>query len=471
MDLLSKNIRREDTLQNIANAINKSRDFFEKGKTRDILFRKEQLEILKNVIEGNEEKIMEALKKDLGKSPFTSYVTEISLVVKEINLFIEKLQIWSKRKRVKTPLLYFGASSYIYQEPYGTVLIFSPWNYPFQLSLLPLVGAVAAGNTVVLKPSELSPATSAIMAEIISNSFKQGIITVIEGDKEISKFLLTQKFDHIFFTGSSLVGKQVMKAASENLTPVTLELGGKNPCIVDSESNIDLAARRIVWGKYLNCGQTCIAPDYLLVHETIKNRFIEKAQMYIKKFYGENPLLSPDYNRIINTKHYQRLTTYLKSGKLVMGGEAYSEELYISPTIIDEVNWEDPVMQEEIFGPILPILSYESIEEVIRVINKQPKALALYLFSENTALQDKIIKEIQFGGGCINDTIIHASSPFLPFGGIGESGMGVYHGKSSFYTFSHKKSIVKRGNLLDFWFRYPPYKDKLKLFKKIIKWI
>ena len=459
-------------MQNVKDAINNTRNFFEKGKTRDLLFRKEQLQILRNAIIENEDKIINALNKDLGKSPFISYVTEIALVVKEIELFIRNLQRWSRTKKVRTPLGHIGASSYIYQEPYGTILIFSPWNYPFQLSFLPLVGALASGNTVVLKPSELSPATSAIIAEIIADNFKQGLITVVEGDKETSMFLLAEKFDYIFFTGSTFVGKQVMKAAAENLTPVTLELGGKSPCIVDLDANIDIAARRVVWGKYLNAGQTCIAPDYLLIHKSIKDRFNEKAQGYIKKFYGENALLSPDYNRIINKKHFERLSSFLDNGTTVVGGEVNKEALYISPTIIDDIDWKDPVMQEEIFGPILPVISYERIEEVIKAIKNQPKALALYLFSKNKAVQDRIIKEIQFGGGCINDTIIHASSPYLPFGGIGESGMGVYHGKSSFVTFSHPKSIVKRGNLQDFSFKYPPYKkDHLRLVKKIFKWL
>ncbi len=458
-------------LQNIKKALQKNKDFFDQGNTRDVSFRLEQLKTLKQILESNEGLINEALEKDLGKSPFISFVTELGLIYQEINIFLAKLKAWSKTKKVKTSLIHFWAGSYIYREPYGTVLIFSPWNYPLQLSLLPLVGAIAAGNTVVLKPSELAPATAALMKKLLTDHFQEGLITVIEGDKEVSKLLLKEKVDYIFFTGSQPVGKQVMQAAAENLTPVTLELGGKSPCIVHRDANIDLAARRIVWGKYINCGQTCIAPDYLYVHEGVKEKFMEKATGYIKKFYGENPLLSSDYNRIINKNHYDRLLRLLNNGRLVYGGTLNEDELYISPTIIDQVGWEDPVMQEEIFGPILPILLFRNVDEVIEMISKQPKALALYVFSHNKAVQDLLIKRIQFGGGCINDTIIHASSPYLPLGGVGESGMGAYHGRNSFNTFTHAKSITKKSNLLDIGWRYPPYAGKLNLLKRIARWL
>ncbi len=455
-------------LQKIKRTKRKQEIFFEQGKTKDVSFRKEKLKILKKVIEENEVNIIDALKEDLGKHPVESYVTEIGLVLKEISLFLKNIKKWTKPKKVKTSLIHFHSSSYIYKEPYGNVLIFSPWNYPFQLSLLPLVGAIGAGNTVILKPSEYSPAVSSIISKIIGDNFSEEYIKVIQGEKEVSKFLLKQNFDYIFFTGSKNVGKIVMKAAAEHLTPVTLELGGKSPCIVNHDARIDLAARRIVWGKFLNAGQTCVAPDYLLLNKKVKEEFLEKVSKYIVQFFGDQREKTDDYSKIINEKHFKSLKGYLNSGNIITGGVTDKDKLYISPTIIDQVNLEQEIMQEEIFGPILPVIEFENRSEIIDIINDLSDPLALYIFSESKKFQEDILKRVKAGGCTINDTIIHVSSPYLPFGGIGESGMGVYHGKYSFDTFSHKKSVIKKTTLFDLPLRYPPYKGKLKWLKKFL---
>ncbi len=457
-------------MNNIKGIANKSREYFNSGQTKDVSFRIKHLELLKKTIKEREEEIAQALKKDLNKPALESYATEIGLVIKEIDLFINKLEHWSKPDKVKTSLMHFRSQSYIYKEPYGVVLIFAPWNYPFQLLLLPLVGALAAGNTAVLKPSEFAPATANVIAKLIEENFSQKYISVVEGDVEVSKALLKEKFDYIFFTGSKNVGKAVMRAAANNLTPVTLELGGKSPCIINDDASIDLAAKRIVWGKYMNAGQICVAPDYILIHKSVKEEFIMKAKKYIKEFYGENPEESSDYCRIINENHFDRLKNLINDGKIITGGKLNKDTLYIEPTMIDEVTYDDPVMNEEIFGPILPIIEFENVKDVIEKIRNRPKPLALYVFSEDKQLQEMFLKELSFGGGCINDTIIHVSSYYLPFGGVGESGMGVYHGKSSFDTFTHKKSIIKKTTKFDLDLRYPPYKNKLKWLKKFFKW-
>jgi len=460
----------EFNLTDIKKLVKANRIFFDSGKTKELSFRIKQLKLLKTIIEDKEDKITQALKEDLHKPPLTSFATEIGLVIKEIDLLLKKIKFWSKPEKVKTSLMHFWSRSYIYKEPYGVVLIFAPWNYPFQLLLLPLVGAIAAGNTVILKPSEFAPATSAIVSQLIQNNFSQDYIKVIEGEAEVSKSLLRENFDYIFFTGSKQVGKKVMKAAAENLTPVTLELGGKSPCIINEDANIDLAARRIVWGKFLNAGQICVAPDYLLLHRQIKDEFLQKAKEYIKEFFGEKPENSPDYCRIINEKHFDKLLNLMKEGEIITGGKSNRDELYLAPTIIDKIEWDDLVMQEEIFGPILPVIEFHDITKIINRIKDRPNPLALYIFSKNKNLQNRLLEELRFGGGCINDTIIHVSSPYLPFGGIGESGMGVYHGQSSFETFTHKKSIIKKTTLFDLPLRYPPYKGKLKLLKKFFNW-
>lgn len=446
----------------------KQREYFSKGKTKNLGFRIQQLKLLRKIIIRHEEDIMLALKKDLNKSKFETYETEIGFVLSELTYVIKNLHKWAKCKRVKTPLTNFLSTSYTYPEPYGVTLIMSPWNYPFQLTMTPLIGSIAAGNCTILKPSAYSSNTSDLIDKLISKYFNKSYITVVKGGREANNTLLNQKFDYIFFTGSVTVGKIVMEAASKHLTPVTLELGGKSPCIVDETASIDLSAKRIIWGKLLNAGQTCIAPDYILVHESVKNKLIDRMKHYILEFYGKDISNNPEYPKIISEKHFNRLNSLIEDEEILFGGESNKETGQIDLTLLNNVSIDSPVMKEEIFGPILPILEYKSINNVINFINNRPKALALYLFSNNKATHKKIIRNISFGGGCINDTIVHFASSYMPFGGVGESGMGGYHGKTSFDTFSHKKSIVKKSNLFDLPLRYPPYKNKLKILKKFL---
>ncbi|NFD78863.1 aldehyde dehydrogenase [Clostridium botulinum] len=456
-------------MENIRNILEKQKSFFDKGYTKDINFRIEALKKLKHNIKINENNIFKALKIDLNKSEFETFITEIGIVYDEINGAIKNIKKWSKPKKVKTPITNFLASSYIYNEPYGVALIMSPWNYPFQLIMAPLVGAISAGNCVLLKPSELAIETEKIIVKIIKDTFSDEYIGVITGGIEESTALLKEKFDYIFYTGGINVGKIVMRAAAEHLTPITLELGGKSPCIVDKDANIDLAARRIAWGKFLNAGQTCVAPDYLVVHRNIKEKLISSIENYIVKFFGENTFESEDYPRIINERHFKRLEGYLKEGKIVSGGNTDINNLYIEPTIIEGINFENRIMEEEIFGPIFPVIEFENIDKVIDIVKNNPKPLALYYFSENKEKQEFIIKNISFGGGCINDTIMHLSTSTLPFGGVGSSGIGGYHGRTSFDTFSHKKSILKKSNLIDIKIRYAPFKGKINLAKRLFK--
>ncbi|ABS40587.1 aldehyde dehydrogenase [Clostridium botulinum] len=456
-------------MENIRNILEKQKSFFDKGYTKDINFRIEALKKLKHNIKINENNIFKALKIDLNKSEFETFITEIGIVYDEINGAIKNIKKWSKPKKVKTPITNFLASSYIYNEPYGVALIMSPWNYPFQLIMAPLVGAISAGNCVLLKPSELAIETEKIIVKIIKDTFSDEYIGVITGGIEESTALLKEKFDYIFYTGGINVGKIVMRAAAEHLTPITLELGGKSPCIVDKDANIDLAARRIAWGKFLNAGQTCVAPDYLVVHRNIKEKLISSIENYIVEFFGENTFESEDYPRIINERHFKRLEGYLKEGKIVSGGNTDINNLYIEPTIIEGINFENRIMEEEIFGPIFPVIEFEDIDKVIDIVKNNPKPLALYYFSENKEKQEFIIKNISFGGGCINDTIMHLSTSTLPFGGVGNSGIGGYHGRASFDTFSHKKSILKKSNLIDIKIRYAPFKGKINLAKRLFK--
>ncbi|NFK77233.1 aldehyde dehydrogenase [Clostridium botulinum] len=456
-------------MENIRNILEKQKSFFEKGYTKDINFRIEALKKLKHNIKINENNIFKALKIDLNKSEFETFITEIGIVYDEINGAIKNIKKWSKPKKVKTPITNFLASSYIYNEPYGVALIMSPWNYPFQLIMAPLVGAISAGNCVLLKPSELAIETEKIIVKIIKDTFSDEYIGVITGGIEESTALLKEKFDYIFYTGGINVGKIVMRAAAEHLTPITLELGGKSPCIVDKDANIDLAARRIAWGKFLNAGQTCVAPDYLVVHRNIKEKLISSIENYIVEFFGENTFESEDYPRIINERHFKRLEGYLKEGKIVSGGNTDINNLYIEPTIIEGINFENRIMEEEIFGPIFPVIEFENIDKVIDIVKNNPKPLALYYFSENKEKQEFIIKNISFGGGCINDTIMHLSTSTLPFGGVGSSGIGGYHGRASFDTFSHKKSILKKSDLIDVKIRYAPFKGKINLAKRLFK--
>nr|WP_314834493.1 aldehyde dehydrogenase [uncultured Flavobacterium sp.] len=434
-------------------------------------FRKETLIQLLNTIVIHEDEIIEALYDDFKKPAFEAVLTETNYVITELKDTIKNLSKWAKPKKVFPSILNFPSTDFIYKEPYGKVLIIAPWNYPFQLALCPMIAAVAAGNQVVVKPSELTPKTSAVIRKIIEKIFHINHVECIEGGLEVSQKLLAERWDYIFFTGSPTVGKIIAKAAAENLTPVTLELGGKNPCIIDETANLKLAAKRIVWGKFINAGQTCIAPDYILIQKDMKSHFIAYLKTEITKAYGENPALSPDFARIINTKNWLRLANLIEEEKVIFGGQTDIENNYIAPTLIEENDMESLLMKEEIFGPLLPILSYEKEEDIKTIISKFEKPLALYVFSENKRFSEKIIKQYSFGGGCINDTVVHFSNKRLPFGGVGHSGIGAYHGRLSFDTFSHKKSIVKKANWLDIPLRYAPYNDKLKSIKKILKWM
>jgi aldehyde dehydrogenase (NAD+) len=428
----------------------------------------QKLNQLKKVILRNESEITQALKADLGKSAFETYATEIGFILEEINYTVKYLESWAKVKKVKTPLTLFPGTSFIYSEAYGVVLIISPWNYPFQLCLSPFIGAIAAGNKVVVKPSEFASETSSIIKKIIMEVFKENEVSVIQGGLEETQALLKQKFDYIFFTGSTGVGKIIMKAAAEYLTPVTLELGGKSPCLIEESANIEIAAKRVAWGKFLNAGQTCVAPDYVLIPARLQDEFIERLRFYITTFYGLDVKSSHDYPRIVNNRHFDRLKELLIQDKIAIGGELNREENFIGPTVMKNIDMSDKVMQEEIFGPILPIIPYENLEDAIKNIMNFPKPLAFYLFSENSEQQNDIIAKIPFGGGCINDTVIHLANPNLPFGGVGTSGIGSYHGQKSFETFTNYKSVFKQGTLVDIPLRYPPYNEKklnwIKLF-------
>ena len=429
------------------------------------------LKRLKKVLKENEDEIIKALNKDLGKSSFEGYATEIGLVYEEINYAIKKLKKWCKREKVKSSLIYFPCKNYIYKEPYGVCLIIGPFNYPFQLIMNPLVGAIAAGNCSIIKPSEYSVNVSKLIEKIINNNFKREYIAVVDplGGKEIVSELLDMKFDKIFFTGSVKVGKIVMEKASKNLIPVTLELGGKSPCIVDKDANIKMAAKRIVWGKYLNAGQTCVAPDYLLVHADVKEELLKEMVKEIKREYGSDIKESIDYPRIISEREVNRLSKYIDEGKVYYGGEIDINNKYISPTILVDINNDAAISNEEIFGPIFPVYEFEDIYEVIKELNNKEKPLALYYFSEDKDKVEMVLKETSSGGVTINDTVIHVSMPNLPFGGVGNSGMGAYHGKASFDEFTHRKSVVNRSSKIEFPFRFPPYGGKIGLIKKIMK--
>jgi len=454
---------------NIKQVINKQKEFFLSGKTKDINFRLENLKKLHKAIEENESDILKALNEDLGKSGFEAYATEVGIILAEINFIIKNLKRWVKPKKVKTQFFHWPASSYIYPEPYGSVLIIAPWNYPFQLLFAPLIGAMAAGNCSVLKPSEISVNTSLIIEKIIKENFSDSFVACFAGGTEVSQDLLQEKFDYIFFTGSTAIGKVVMTAAAKNLTPLTLELGGKSPVIVADDADIKIAARRIVWGKFLNAGQTCIAPDYILADKKIFGKLIDELKNAIYSFYGNNIKNNPEYCKIINQKHFNRLEGLMGEGKVLFGGEVDFDKLFIFPTIIGDINGNSSIMQEEIFGPLLPIMKYETLTEAIDFINNRPKPLALYLFSESKENQQKVISLTSSGGVCINDTISQVANLNLPFGGVGESGLGSYHGQESFNCFSHFKSVFYKSNLFDASFRYPPYKDKFKWLKKIFR--
>lgn len=451
--------------------LKKQREFYLSGKTKDINYRIQKLKKLRDAIFRNEELIYEALEKDLHKSKFESYETEVGIVLEEIKVMIKNIKKWSKREKKRTSLMHFKTSSYIYKEPYGLVLNISPWNYPFQLSLAPVVGAIAAGNCVILKPSKYSINTSNIVDKIIKEVFSEEYVSVVEidGGREALQEILEHKFDYIFFTGSPKVGAVVMEKAARHLTPVTLELGGKSPCIVHHDADLRKVSKRIVWGKFLNAGQTCVAPDFLAVHEDVKDELIGYIREDIKNFFGEEPFVSKDFGRIINNGQFKRLVDYLNEGNIILGGDYDEHQRYISPTLIDGISFSNRIMREEIFGPILPVVEYKEIDCLIKRLQGRHKSLALYLFTESKDVEQKILSQISFGGGCINDTVIHVSSPYVPFGGVGNSGMGAYHGKWSFELFTHSKSILKKTTMFDIEFRYPPYKEKIKFLKRIFR--
>ncbi|MBW4605859.1 MAG: aldehyde dehydrogenase family protein [Hassallia sp. WJT32-NPBG1] len=449
------------TQSRINDILSKQRHFFSIGATKDIAFRIEKLKTLEQAIEDNKTIIIKALKADLNKPVFEAYF-EIMGVLSEIKYALKNIKAWTKPKKVATPFHQFLSSCQVYTEPLGVVLIIGPWNYPINLMLAPLVGAIAAGNCSILKPSEIASHTSSVLAEIIQKTFDPSFITVIEGGVKTSKELLAEIFDHIFFTGGTEIGKIVMSSAAQHLTPVTLEVGGKSPCIVDNNVHVEYTAKRIVWGKFSNAGQTCTAPDYLLVNREIKKDLLNSIKKHIREFYGEEPSKSNSYARIINQRHFYRLSELLKDGEILVGGDTNLEELYIAPTVIDRVSWKDKIMQEEIFGPILPVLEYTHLSEAIDFVNKQPKPLALYFFSINKKNQELVLQETASGGACINDTVMHLTVPALPFGGVGASGFGRYHGKAGFDTFSYQRGVLNKSFLLDLKWRYPPYLEKKK---------
>jgi len=452
----------------IQSLINNQRNFFLSQKTKNTEFRIQNLKKLLKTVKAYENRICKALYLDLHKPEFEAY-TEVGLVIQELKLHIRKIKKWTKSKRVRTPLVHFISKSYFFPEPYGNVLIFSPWNYPFQLLIIPLIGAMSAGNCALLKASRRAPHTADVINEIISSNFDPGYITLLKGDNEVNRVLLESKLDYIFFTGSVNVGKKIMEAASKNLTPVSLELGGKCPCIICKDADIDLAAKRITWSKFYNAGQTCVAPDYLLVQKEVKEKLLKKIKFFITEFYGKEPSESPDYPRIINALNVERLEGLMRSGNIISGGDTNTSENYVAPTLIDNVKPGDLIMQEEIFGPVLPVIEYNNIDEIFPLINNNPKPLSLYIFSKSRKLQKYILNRTSSGNGAINDAVIQFGNPYLPYGGVGESGMGRYHGKSTFDTFSNFRAIMKKSNLFDIPFRYPPYtKWKTKIVKKFL---
>lgn len=447
------------------------RTYFKTRATRDVGMLKKLLTKLRSEILAKEDAIYEAVYKDLRKSKFEAYFSEIGVVVSEIDSTLKHIDSWSKPKKIRAAGLNFPSRDYIYSEPYGTVLIIAPWNYPFQLAVAPLIAAIAAGNTVVLKPSEHTTHTSQLIEDILSAVFIPEHVKVVQGGIPETTFLLKERWDYIFFTGSVAVGKIVAKAAAPYLTPVTLELGGKNPCIVDNSMSTQLIAKRLVWGKFVNAGQTCIAPDYLLVHSSIKAQLISDLKTEIVKAYGENPQTSADYPRIVNATHLSRLTTMLSDSDVIFGGTYDVSDSYLAPTLIDEPSLDSEVMKDEIFGPILPILSYDTESDIDSVLSQYEKPLGFYVFSNDNSFYKKMIETYSFGGGTINDTMVQFGNSRLPFGGVGESGIGAYHGRLGFDTFSHKKGIVIKANWIDIPLRYAPYKNKLEKLKLLFKFL
>lgn len=455
----------------IRDKFNNSKAFFNTHKTKNLKFRKQQLKLLSKNIKNHENELLDALYKDLGKSKVEAYATEIGMLLKSIKLMRKELKNWSKTKQTDTPLYLFPTKSYIKKEPYGTVLIIGPFNYPVQLVFEPLIGAIAAGNTAIVKPSELTPHVAIVIKDIIEDTFDEAYVSVVEGGIEETQTLLSLPFDCMFFTGSEKVGKIVYEAAARKLIPVTLELGGKSPVIVDDTANIKVASERISFGKFTNAGQTCVAPDYILVQRKVKNDLIKALKKTITEFYGENIEKSPDFGRIVNQKHFNRLNDLIQIHKdnVVFGGNSSKEDLYIEPTLLDNITNDNKIMKEEIFGPILPIITYDNFDEVLEIIQSKSKPLSLYLFSEDENMTHRVVEELSFGGGAINDTLMHLANPNLPFGGVGSSGIGQYHGKYSFDTFSHMKSYTFKSTRLESSLFFPPYKGKFKYIKTFFK--
>jgi aldehyde dehydrogenase (NAD+) len=449
------------TNQEIQTLLEKQRDYYNSGATISVKFRLEQLKKLYSVVKKYQNEINDALKADLGKSHYEGFMCESGLVLTEISYMIKHTKKFAKRKTVMTPLAQFHSHSYVQPVPYGNTLIMSPWNYPFLLTMEPLADAIAAGNTAIVKPSAYSPATADMVDKIIRECFAPEYVSAVMGGRAENTALLEQKFDFIFFTGSAAVGREVLRRAAEHLTPVVLELGGKSPCIVDESADIELAARRIVFGKCLNCGQTCVAPDHVLCHRSVKDRFIKAVIREIKKQFGERPLENADYGRIVNKKHFERLCGLIDRTKVVIGGESDAERLRISPTVMDNVTYDDAVMGQEIFGPIMPIICFDDFCDVTDELKGREKPLALYIFSRDKRNIKKAVTELSYGGGCINDVVIHLATSEMGFGGVGESGMGAYHGRAGFDAFSHCKSIVDKKTWIDLPMRYQPYKSKL----------
>ncbi len=455
----------------IRDKFNNSKAFFNTHKTKNLKFRKQQLKLLSKNIKNHENELLDALYKDLGKSKVEAYATEIGMLLKSIKLMRKELKNWSKTKQTDTPLYLFPTKSYIKKEPYGTVLIIGPFNYPVQLVFEPLIGAIAAGNTAIVKPSELTPHVAIVIKDIIEDTFDEAYVSVVEGGIEETQTLLSLPFDYMFFTGNEKVGKIVYEAAARKLIPVTLELGGKSPVIVDDTANIKVASERISFGKFTNAGQTCVAPDYILVQRKVKNDLIKALKKTITEFYGENIEKSPDFGRIVNQKHFNRLNDLIQIHKdnVVFGGNSSKEDLYIEPTLLDNITNDNKIMKEEIFGPILPIITYDNFDEVLEIIQSKSKPLSLYLFSEDENMTHRVVEELSFGGGAINDTLMHLANPNLPFGGVGSSGIGQYHGKYSFDTFSHMKSYTFKSTRLESSLFFPPYKGKFKYIKTFFK--
>lgn len=456
------------TLYSTKTLIDQQREFFESNATRDIEFRIEQLKKLKKAIQENEEVLYAALHADFRKSKFETFATEIGIVYEEISIMLKNVKKWATPELVKDTIANFPSRNYIYPDPYGVTLIIGAWNYPFQLTIAPVVGAIAAGNTCIIKPPRAAMHTYQAIQKIIGENFNSNYLAVLDEHSD-NKEMLSHRYDYIFFTGGVEVGRTIAKAAAEYLTPTTLELGGKSPCIVDKQVDIEVAARRIAWGKFLNGGQTCVAPDYLLLHEDVKEKFYDAFRKAVNSFYGNNPQDSADYPRIINERHYQRLSSMIRDGRIIVGGETDEESRYIAPTLIEIDSLGHPLMEDEIFGPILPALTIHSIDEAIDIVKQFEKPLAFYIFSNSYANQQKCLNTLQFGGGCINDTISHFVNPDLPFGGVGNSGVGAYHGKFSFDTFTHRKAVCHKVTWPDVPLRYPPYVGKLGLVKQVMK--